>query len=193
MLHSGTRGALDAFNIYSTVVARAAMTRRSDTREIIRESVDGGDSNFIATDFRRGGRVDIGTMDIFLEFDCATREGRPEKVLPDFATGEGVRLKRPGSESSTFFPGGLLMPTFGIIVIDGDLCPLVPIEDFLLAVRDATDDCVPFLESEDDSLLAEEEREVLDLPRRFDSPEPVLSSPKCLRHISTSSDFFMYA
>ena len=169
------------------------MTNRTDTREIMRESVEGGDSDFIATDFRRGGRVDIGTMDIFLEFDCPTREGRPETDLRDFATGEGVRSKRRGSESSAFFPGGLRMPKFGIIVIDGDLCPLVPIDDFRLAVCEGTTDFVPFRESEDDFLLAEEEREVLDLPRRFDSPEPLCSSPKCFRHISTSSDFFMYA
>lgn len=75
----------------------------------------------------------MGTIDIFLELDCPASEGRPENVLPALPTGEGVRRKSSAPETSAaFFSGGLFASIFLSIVIEGDLCPLVPMDDFLL-------------------------------------------------------------
>jgi hypothetical protein len=53
---------------------------------------DRGSVGFLPNDFGRGGKVDMGTIDIFFLEPAGVSDGRPENVFVA-GSGDGVRLK----------------------------------------------------------------------------------------------------
>lgn len=88
LLHKGILGA--PFRLYTNTVA----TDASATRKKIVRLTHGDRASvvFLPKDFGLGGKVDMGTIDIFLFWPAGVSDGRPENVFVA-GSGVGVRLK----------------------------------------------------------------------------------------------------